>query len=102
MESMVVFIYLLMMGVMVAAIVAWFKLANIMADVAEQKGYGKVYNVRLWCILFGIFGYIYVLSLPNKVVQEQNQQIIDLLKEQNKLLKKNKNETSDEGALPLI
>lgn len=30
----------------------------------------------------GIIGYIYVLSLPDKVTQSQNQQIIELLKNQ--------------------
>ncbi|MFR6560924.1 MAG: hypothetical protein ACLUR5_02100 [Eubacterium ventriosum] len=47
-----------------------------------MKGYGKEIHAWAWCFWLGIIGYIYVLSLPDKVTQSQNQQIIELLKNQ--------------------
>lgn len=55
-------------------------LASQMANVAAMKGYGKEIHAWAWCFWLGIIGYIYVLSLPDKVTQSQNQQIIKLLK----------------------
>ena len=55
-------------------------LAKQMADVAAMKGYGKEIHAWAWCFCLGIMGYIYVLSLPDKITQAQNQQIIELLK----------------------
>lgn len=50
-----------------------------MSEVAAMKGYGDEVHAWAWCFWLGIFGYIYVLSLPDKVTQEQNQRIIELL-----------------------
>lgn len=51
-----------------------------MSEVAAMKGYGDEVHAWAWCFWLGIFGYIYVLSLPDKVTQEQNQRIIELWK----------------------
>ena len=44
------------------------------------KGYGEEIHAWAICFWFGIFGYLYILSLPDKIQQSQNQQIIELLK----------------------
>lgn len=97
-----VFVSLLSLGAMVGVIVALKILADNMADVAYRKGYGKEIHAWAWCFCLGIFGYIYILGLPDKSIQKQNQEIIDLLKEQNELLKKEQNEISVGEALPSI
>nr|DAY30958.1 MAG TPA: hypothetical protein [Caudoviricetes sp.] len=65
--------------VIIAIFVANLVLAYKMSEVAAMKGYGEEIHAFAWCIWLGIFGYIYVLSLPDKVTQEQNQRIIELL-----------------------
>lgn len=53
--------------------------AYLMKNAATQKGYGE--DVHAWAICFflGIFGYLYIIALPDKIVQSQNQKIIELL-----------------------
>ena len=53
--------------------------AYFMKQSAVMKGYGE--DSRIWAICFwcGLFGYLYVISLPDKIQQNQNQQIIELL-----------------------
>ncbi len=53
--------------------------ASFMVKAAIAKGYGG--NDNIWIISFflGIFGYLYVIALPDKIVQSQNQRIIELL-----------------------
>ena len=75
MEQLIIFIY----GVIIAIFVANIVLAYKMSEVAAMKGYGDEVHAWAWCFWLGIFGYIYVLSLPDKVTQEQNQRIIELL-----------------------
>lgn len=70
----------ILITVLIALIVVNGFLAEQMANVAAMKGYGKEIHAWAWCFWMGIFGYIYVLSLPDKVTQSQNQQIIKLLK----------------------
>ena len=57
--------------------------ASLMADSAEKKGYGSDYHIALLCFFLGPFGYWYALSLPDLVIHEQNQKIIDLLSKKN-------------------
>ncbi len=76
MQEEVVLIYLVIIGLLV---VNGF-LAKQMANVAAMKGYGEEIHAWAWFFWLGIIGYIYVLSLPDKVTQSQNQQIIELLK----------------------
>lgn len=78
MQEFVIIVYMAIIGL----IVAWGFLAKQMANVAAMKGYGKEIHAWAWCFWLGIIGYIYVLSLPDKVTQSQNQQIIELLKAQ--------------------
>ncbi len=66
--------------VIIAIFIANLVLAYKMSEVAAMKGFGEEIHAFAWCIWLGIFGYIYVLSLPDKVTQEQNQRIIELLK----------------------
>ena len=76
MQEEVVLIYLVIIGLLV---INGF-LAKQMANVAAMKGYGEEIHAWAWCFWLGIIGYIYVLSLPDKVAQSQSQQIIELLK----------------------
>lgn len=66
--------------VLIGLIVANGFLAKQMANVAAMKGYGEEVHAWAWCFWLGVLGYIYVLSLPDKVTQSQSQQIIELLK----------------------
>lgn len=54
--------------------------AFFMRNVAIEKGYGD--DIHAWAVCFwlGIFGYLYVIALPDKILQSQNQQIIDLMR----------------------
>lgn len=53
--------------------------AMLMKISTTMKGYGD--NLHAWAICFwlGIPGYLYIISLPDLIVQQQNMQIIDLL-----------------------
>lgn len=53
--------------------------AQMMQDVAALKGYGKEVHAFAMCFWLGIIGYIYVAALPDKIQQEQNQKIIELM-----------------------
>ena len=54
--------------------------AFFMRNAAIEKGYGD--DIHAWSVCFwlGIFGYLYVIALPDKILQSQNQQIIDLMR----------------------
>ncbi len=70
------------LAVIIGLIIAWGFLARQMANVAAMKGYGKEIHAWAWCFWLGIIGYMDVLNLHDKVTQSQNQQIIELLKNQ--------------------
>lgn len=55
--------------------------ASLMRNIAIEKGYGDNCHVWAACFWLGIFGYLYVIAMPDKIQQEQNQQILELLKE---------------------
>ena len=57
-----------------------FIIATMMSNVAVMKGYGKEVHAFAACFWLGIIGCIYVTALPDKIVQSQNQKIIELLK----------------------
>ena len=57
-------------------------LAYLMKNAAVMKGYGEEIHAGAICFFLGIGGCIYILTLPDKIVQSQNQQIIELLKKQ--------------------
>ncbi|MDO4608607.1 MAG: hypothetical protein Q4B40_05400 [Clostridia bacterium] len=54
--------------------------ASLMRNAAIQKGYGD--DIHAWAVCFwlGIFGYLYIIALPDKIAQSQNQQIIETLR----------------------
>ena len=72
MDEIITVLSLVIIAIFVANLVLAYKMS-------EVKGYGDEVHAWAWCIWLGIFGYIYVLSLPDKVTQEQNQRIIELL-----------------------
>jgi len=55
--------------------------AHLMRKSAIAKGYGDDSHIWAICFWLGILGYLYVISLPDKIQQSQNQQIIKLLEE---------------------
>ena len=55
--------------------------ASLMKKASILKGYGEDAHVWAICFWFGILGDLYVISLPDKITQEQNQQIISLLEQ---------------------
>ncbi len=64
--------------------------AGLMASTAKIKGYDEEeMHLWAWCFWLGIFGYMYVLSLPDKILQSQNQQIIEQNQKIIELLKNN-------------
>ncbi len=70
---LVVVVYLL-----VNAIIAGF-----FQNAAALKGHGKDVHAFGMVLILGIIGCIYVAALPDKITQEQNQQIIQLLSAKN-------------------
>ncbi|MGN1047822.1 MAG: hypothetical protein ACI4QZ_04365 [Eubacteriales bacterium] len=55
--------------------------ATMMEKAAAEKGYGKEAHAFAMCFCLGIIGCIYVAALPDKIRQNQNQQIIEMMKE---------------------
>jgi len=55
--------------------------ASLMRNIAIEKGYGDSYHPWAACFWLGIFGYLYVIAMPDKIQQSQNQQILEALKE---------------------
>lgn len=58
-----------------------FVFATFMTNAAIYKGHGDEAHPWIMCFLLGILGGLYVIALPDKISQEQNAQIIKLLKE---------------------
>lgn len=58
-----------------------FIFANFMQKVAARKGYGNDAHAWAMCFWLGIVGGVYVIALPDLIQQNQNQQIIELLKD---------------------
>ena len=71
----------LVISIMIALIIDVI-MAKLMENVAIMKGYGKSRHIFAICFFLTILGYLYVLALPDKVIQSQNQQIIEILKRQ--------------------
>lgn len=56
-------------------------MANRMSGVADDKGYDpKEYHIWRLCFWLPVYGYMYVISLPDRRIQEQNAEIIKLMK----------------------
>ena len=49
--------------------------AIMMAEAASKKGYGDEEHVFLKCFFLGIYGYLYVIALPDKTLQKQSEEI---------------------------
>ena len=71
-----VIIFAIVLGILVQVIFASF-----MRKAAVRKGYGDDAHTWAMCFWLGIIGGIYVIALPDLICQNQNQQIIELLKE---------------------
>lgn len=65
---------------LILTIVLDFFAARKMCDVAELKGHdAKNLHIFAWCFWFPIFGYLYVIALPDLNLQKQNEEIVNLL-----------------------
>ena len=51
-------------------------LASLMKKTGIAKGYGEDAHIWAICFWLGIMGYLYVIALPDKIQQSQNQKII--------------------------
>lgn len=63
-------------------------IAKMMANVAASKGYGKEAHAFAMCFWLGVCGYIYVTALPDKILQEQNRRMLELLENSHKATEK--------------
>lgn len=72
-----------MFGYVILGIVVYFIIGliigKIMETAAALKGYGSESHAFVICFFLGVIGCIYVAALPDKIQQEQNQKIIELL-----------------------
>jgi len=72
-----------MFGYIILGIVVYFIIGliigKIMENAAALKGYGSEAHAFVICFFLGVIGCIYVAALPDKIQQEQNQKIIDLM-----------------------
>ena len=72
------------MGGIIAAVIAYLIISAIVASYMNQaaklKGYDREANAFSICFWLGIFGCLYVIALPDKRIQKQNEEIINLLR----------------------
>ena len=79
MELIVYFCYAI---AVILALVIICIMASKMCDVAELKGYdSKHEHIFALCFFFGLFGYIYVIALPDLKLQRLIKSITDNNKE---------------------
>lgn len=69
-----VWTFLLIVFILIIHLIA----ANFMQVAAEEKGYEDSHAMAI-CFWLGLPGYLYIIALPDKRVQEQNQEIINIL-----------------------
>lgn len=61
-----------------------FMAAAKMRDLAQLKGHDSIkLHVFAWCFWFPIFGYLYVIALPDLKLHEQNDEIMNRLQGNN-------------------
>jgi len=72
-----VILYVLLVLIVVFAVN--YVVATKMENAAALKGYGKDVNAFAMCFWLGIIGCVYVAALPDKIQQQQNQKMIELL-----------------------
>ena len=71
----------LMMVVLAVALVINIIGAMLMAKAAEEKGYTDIHAMAI-CFWLGVFGYFYVLALPDKKLQTKLDTLNHLLEKQ--------------------
>ena len=62
----------------VVGIVVNIIVATLMSNAAVMKGHGPEVHAFAACFWLGIIGCIYVATLPDKILQSQNQRLIEL------------------------
>lgn len=74
----------LIISIIVIGIVINFAVATLMSNVAVMKGHGPEVHAFAACFWLGVLGCIYVAALPDKILQSQNQRIIELSERESK------------------
>lgn len=69
---------IVVIGIIVKAIGAYY-----MQGAAVKKWYGIKEHIWAICFWLGLPGYLYVIALPDKITQNQNRVIIELMKNKN-------------------
>ena len=71
----------------------WFFVSGYMSEAAERKGYT---DIHAFAIVFwlGIPGCLYIIALPDLKVRENQEKIIQLLKEQKELPNRSSDKTA--------
>ena len=77
-------------------------IAKVMETVAADKGYGKEAHVWLICFFLGIVGVLYVVALPDKKQQEQNEIIIKQNQKIIRLLSDKEDKVADATSAPPV
>ena len=71
------FLYVIALAV---AILVNYLIAKTVSGIVVRKGYTvKETHAFAMCFWLGMIGYIYVAALPDRKLQEQNRQILELL-----------------------
>lgn len=76
MQEILIILLLLFLGIVERTLFAHF-----MRKTAAMKGHGDNSHAWAMCFWLGFIGGIYVIALPDLIQQNQNQQIIELLKD---------------------
>ncbi len=74
---------IIIIGWILAAVVWRCVIASFMKTASAMKGYGNETHAFAICLWFGVLGCLYVIALPDKIQQSQNQKIIELLESKN-------------------
>ncbi len=67
------------LGAFIGLIISLFG-ASLMEKAAREKGYTDIHAFAL-CFWLGIFGYMYIIALPDRYLEKQVEELTDVIKE---------------------
>ncbi len=66
-------------------LIAWVIIANKMEQVAKLKGYqNNESHAFLMCLFLGAIGWLYISMLPDKIAQQKDRLLIEMLSKNKK------------------